>query len=99
MNTTLNDFKSVKPKSPKKRSTKYPAIEREKVQVVPEGVIVQRPDHLTNFTIDKPKIDFFKSGLAITGKLDQSEALRTKRFKKMAKEVHVKNESTMAKAK
>ena len=99
LNTTPKDIISVRLKSPKRRATKHPSVEKEKVQIVPEGVIVQRPDHLTNFTIDKPKIDFFKSGLAITKKLDQSEKIRSKRLKTMAKEVNAKNEIYMDKAK
>jgi len=60
MNTTPKDIRSVRLKSPKRRHTKHPSVERDKVLIVPEGVIVHGPEHLTNFTIDKPKIDFFK---------------------------------------
>ena len=60
MNTTPKDIRSVRLKSPKRRPAKHPSVEKETVQIVPEGVIVHKPEHLTNFTIDKPKIDFFK---------------------------------------
>ena len=51
-------------------------IDSETVQITKAGVVVQKPEHLSNFTIDKPTIDFFKQASAITGKLKVSERNR-----------------------
>jgi len=43
-----------------KKLGKASYIDKDKYQVTKEGVVIQKPEHLSNFTIDKPKIDFFK---------------------------------------
>ena len=43
-----------------KKKGKASFMDKELIQLTKEGVIVHAPEHLSNFTIDKPKIDFFK---------------------------------------
>ena len=42
---------------------------------------------MSNFTIDKPKIDFFVKAKEITSRLDKSEKIREKLIKKRIKDV------------
>ena len=66
------------------------------VQVTEEGVVVRRPEHLSNFTIDKPKIDFFKQAQVITTKLKAGERNRKQamdqKMKKLAASVESKQD-------
>jgi len=57
---------------------------------------VRRPEHLSNFTIDKPKIDFFKQAQVITTKLKAGERNRKQamdqKMKKLAASVESKQD-------
>jgi hypothetical protein len=48
-----------------------------------KGVLVERPPHLSNFTIDREKIDFFKQAVVLKDKIQKSEKLR---------EIQIKNQ-------
>ena len=65
-------------------------------QVTEEGVVVRRPEYLSNFTIDKPKIDFFKQAQVITTKLKAGERKRKdaidQKIKKIAASVESKQD-------
>ena len=73
--------------SPKQKKNKHVSVEREEISVAKDGVVVRGYDHLSNFTIDKPKIDFFLKAKEITTRLDKSERFRDKLIKKKVKEV------------
>ena len=49
--------------------------------ITDRGVIVNKPEHLSAFTIDKDKIDFYKQAQIITEKQVKSEKNRGKLLK------------------
>lgn len=77
--------------SPKK-GRKSPSIEKSSLQKTSEGIVVHQPDHLSNFVIDKPKIDFFKHAQSVTSKLLNSEKNRARLIKQNIKQIHTNTE-------
>lgn len=57
-----------------------------------KGVLVQRPDHLSNFTVDRDKIEYFKLAQVLKDKIVRSEKIREFEMKKRKKEVATKVE-------
>ena len=58
------------------KHSKSPSIEKERVEIAKEGIIVKRNENLSNFTIDKPIIDFFKHALHMTEDQENHEKAR-----------------------
>ena len=62
------------------------------------GVIVNKPDHLSAFTIDKDKIDFYKQAQIIKDKQFKSEKNRGNLLKEKTKGAATINSEKHAKA-
>ena len=60
------DFNTYVPKNRQKSNTI-------KVENTNPGVIVNKPYHLSAFTVDKDKIDFFKQAVVLKDKIQKSE--------------------------
>ena len=54
---------------------------------------MRKPEHLSNFTIDKPKIDFFKQAQVITTKLKAGERNRKQALDEKVKKAAASVES------
>ena len=76
------DFNTFVPKKRQKSSM----VENTK------GVLVQRPDHLSTFTVDRDKIDYFKQAQVIKDKIQKSSKIRDLQLKEKKKEIAKKVE-------
>jgi len=52
-----------------------------------KGILVQKRDYLSNFTIDKDKIDFYQKAKNLAERLQKSEKNREALLKKQKKDL------------
>jgi len=79
------DFNTYVPKNRQKSNTI-------KVENTNPGVIVNKPYHLSAFTVDKDKIEFFKQAVVLKDKIQRSEKLREAALKNQTREISKKFE-------
>ena len=60
------------------------------------GYLVNKPSYLSNFTIDREKIDFFKKAQDFKNKIQKSEKLRENQLKDQAREIKRRVEEKQA---
>jgi hypothetical protein len=74
------DFDTYVPKKRQKNNTIV-------VENTNPGVIVNKPDHLSAFTVDRDKIEFFKQAVVLKDKIQKSEKLREAALKNQTREI------------
>lgn len=96
---TQMELKGVgKDKSDKKGKSGISLSDNFVAAVTERGVIVQKPDYLSAFTVDKDKIDFYKQAQVLKENMAKAEKNRGKRMTEKVTAAATVNNEKMSKA-